>query len=57
MLDSLSAFFGMGGYALFVWGSYAAVAAVLIQQYAAPVLRRRRLLRALAKEAAEAQKP
>jgi len=48
MLDSLAAFFGMGGYAFFVWGSYGVVAAVLIQQFAAPVIRRRRLLRELA---------
>lgn len=44
----MAEFFGMGGYAWFVWGSYGLVAAVLIQQYAAPLLRRRRLLRELA---------
>lgn len=44
----MAEFFGMGGYAWFVWGSYGLVAAVLLQQYIAPLLRRRKLLRELA---------
>jgi len=44
-------FFAMGGYAFYVWGSYATVTAVLVHQYAAPLIRRRKLLRELAGEA------
>ncbi len=37
-------FLHMGGYGFFVWGSYGVVAAVLIQQYVAPLRRRKKLL-------------
>lgn len=50
----MAEFFGMGGYAFFVWSSYGVVAAVLVQQYAAPLIRRRRLLRELADADADA---
>jgi len=43
-------FFAMGGYAFYVWGSYGVVAVVLVHQYVAPLIRRRRLLRELAVE-------
>jgi heme exporter protein D len=44
---SLHSFFAMGGYASYVWPAYAVFFAVLIADYFAPVVRRRRLLRAL----------
>jgi heme exporter protein D len=44
---SLHSFFAMGGYAAYVWPAYAVFFAVLIADYLAPVVRRRRLLRAL----------
>ena len=43
----MSAFFAMGGYAAYVWPSYALFMAVLLADALAPVLRRRRLLREL----------
>ena len=48
MTDSLAEFFRMGGYAFYVWGSYAVVATVLVLNFVAPVLRHRRIRRALA---------
>jgi heme exporter protein D len=44
---SLSDFFAMGGYALYVWGSYL-VAAVVIAAEIATLIRRGRTLRARA---------
>jgi heme exporter protein D len=44
---SASEFFAMGGYALYVWGSYL-VAAVVIAVEIAVLVRRRRTLRARA---------
>ena len=43
----MSEFLHMGGYATFVWSSYAVFAAVLIWSTLAPVIRRRALLRGL----------
>ncbi len=44
---SLESFLAMGGYAGYVWPAYAVFFVVLIADYLAPVVRRRRLLRAL----------
>ena len=40
-------FWHMSGYAVYVWGSFAAAAAVFAWNWLAPRLRRRRLLEAL----------
>ena len=40
-------FFEMGGYAVFVWGSYGAALAVFVWNVAAPRLERRAVLRRL----------
>lgn len=40
-------FFSMGGYALYVWSSYAAAAAVLLLNIALPLRRRDAVLNAL----------
>jgi heme exporter protein D len=45
---SLSAFLAMGGYADFVWGSYAVTAACVALELAVLVTRHRRLRRELA---------
>ena len=37
-------FFSMGGYALYVWGSYAVVAGLIAAEVALLVLRRRNIL-------------
>jgi heme exporter protein D len=47
---SASEFFHMGGYALYVWGSYAVAAAVVAAEVAALRLRRRAALDRLAGE-------
>ena len=44
----MSDFLSMGGYAAYVWGSYAAAAAVFAWNLVVPRLRRRALRRALA---------
>ena len=44
---SVSEFFGMGGYALYVWGSYL-VTAIVIASEIATLIRRGRTLRARA---------
>lgn len=44
---SLPSFFAMGGYAAYVWPAYAIFFVVLIADYLAPVVRRRRVLREL----------
>jgi len=46
--DSLEAFLRMGGYGLYVWGSYAVTAAGLAIEIALLASRRRRTLRTLA---------
>lgn len=42
-----SAFWAMGGYAVYVWGSFAAGAAVLLWNAVAPRLKRRAILKEL----------
>lgn len=44
---SLHAFFAMGGYAIYVWPAYGVFFIVLLIDWLAPQLRRRRLLREL----------
>jgi len=44
---SLSEFFHMGGYAAYVWSSYAVALLVLVLNVVMPVLGRRRLVRQL----------
>lgn len=46
---SLSEFWAMGGYAFYVWGSYAVTFALLAAETALLVLRRRNILRELAR--------
>ena len=41
---SLSNFFSMGGYGLYVWGSYGVMAIVLAAEVAALAVRRRNIL-------------
>jgi heme exporter protein D len=41
-------FFAMGGYSLYVWGSYAVTAGVILTEVALLRLRRRAILRQLA---------
>jgi heme exporter protein D len=41
---SLSEFFSMGGYAFYVWGSYAVTAVLMLLEVALVVRRRRTLL-------------
>jgi heme exporter protein D len=57
---SLQHFFAMGGYAGYLWPAYAVFLAVLLADFFAPVLRRRRLLRdlrmRLARQAARQQR-
>lgn len=47
MTSAFGNFLAMGGYAAYVWPAYAVFFAVLIADYLAPSLRRRRLLREL----------
>ncbi|HEY5293804.1 MAG TPA: heme exporter protein CcmD [Burkholderiales bacterium] len=46
---SWSEFLAMGGYALYVWGSYAVTLLVLIAEIVALVMRRRGVIERLAK--------
>ena len=46
---SWSDFLAMGGYALYVWGSYALTLVVLIGEIVALIMRRRGLIERLAK--------
>lgn len=46
----MSEFLNMGGYALYVWGSYGAAGAILVWNLLAPRLRRSTLLRELSTE-------
>ncbi len=46
---NLQAFFHMGGYAVYVWSSYAIALVVLVANILAPLRQRRRLLRQLAR--------
>ena len=49
-------FFHMGGYALYVWPSYALAMVVLIANVVAPVLQRRRLLADIARKLRRARR-
>ena len=51
MPESLVEFFRMGGYAFYVWWSYAIVFVVLALNLVVPALRHRRVYRALAGDA------
>jgi len=44
---TLQHFLAMGGYAAYVWPAYAVFLCVLLADFLAPILRRRRLLREL----------
>ena len=50
MRESVVEFFSMGGYAFYVWWSYAVVFVVLALNLVAPSVRHRRVRRALARE-------
>jgi heme exporter protein D len=47
MSGSFESFLAMGGYAAYVWPAYAVFLLVLLADWLAPALRRRRLLREL----------
>ncbi|HMM77810.1 MAG TPA: heme exporter protein CcmD [Gammaproteobacteria bacterium] len=47
-MSTLAEFFAMGGYAVYVWSSYALAAVVLIWNAVQPLRRERRLLQTLA---------
>ena len=51
MPESVVEFFRMGGYAFYVWWSYAVVFAVLVLNLVVPALRHRRVRRTLVREA------
>lgn len=54
-MNALEEFFAMGGYAVYVWSSYALAAVVLIWNAVQPLRRERRLLRTLAGRARRGQ--
>lgn len=54
---AMKEFFYMGGYAFYVWTSYAVVGIVLFLNFLIPLLRRRRLLRDLARRTNRDQIP
>jgi heme exporter protein D len=49
--NSASEFFAMGGYGLYVWGSYAVTAALMLVEPVLAARRRRRALQAAAQPA------
>ena len=49
--STMNEFFYMGGYAFYVWTSYAVVGVVLVLNLLMPIVRQRRLLRDLARKA------
>lgn len=53
---SLTEFFHMGGYAFYVWTSYAIAFVVLVAVVVAPILHRRRLLADFARKARRARR-
>ena len=57
MPESVAEYLRMGGYAFYVWGSYAVVLVVLALNLAAPALRLRRVRRALARQARFTEDP
>ena len=50
MRESVVEFFAMGGYAFYVWWSYAVVFVVLVLNLVVPSVTHRRVRRALARE-------
>ena len=50
-MDSITEFFHMGGYARYVWPSYAITLVVLVANVVQPLLCQRRMKRALARKA------
>ena len=57
MPESVAEYLRMGGYAFYVWGSYAVVLVVLALNLAAPVLRLRQVRRTLARQVHFAEDP
>ena len=57
MLDLIADYLRMGGYAFYVWWSYAIVLVVLAFNLIAPSLKLRRVRRALAREIRPAAPP
>ena len=57
MPEPVAEYLRMGGYAFYVWGSYAVVLVVLAFNLAAPALRLRRVRRALARQALFTEDP
>jgi len=55
--DSLADFLDMGGYALYVWGSYVMVALTLAWEAAVLIMRRRRAIDDLGLQAAQDIEP
>ena len=53
----MAEFWHMGGYAFYVWTSYALAAVVLVANLVAPALRRRRLERDIAGALRRARRP
>ena len=51
MPESVADFFRMGGYAFYVWWSYTIVFVVLAFNFIVPMLRHRRVHRAIARDA------
>ena len=50
MAEDIVEFFRMGGYAFYVWWSYAIVFVVLALNFVVPVLRHRRVYRGLVRD-------
>lgn len=48
-MSSMQEFFHMGGYAFFVWVSYGLAFLILIVNFVGPIMRRRAILRELAR--------
>ena len=55
MPDSIADFFDMGGYAFYVWWSYAVVLVVLVFNFVVPAIKLRRVRRALVRRAHPAE--
>jgi len=51
MMETLSEFLRMGGYAFYVWSAYGLAFVVLLANFVAPVARARRVKRELARRA------
>ena len=52
----MSEFFAMGGYAVYVWPSFALAAIILIANIVAPLQQRRRVLKEIARKLRRARK-